>query len=68
MSELGVQILESFDSLPIEEQHEVLTAMLRRTGELPGTLLSDENLVELADELFQTLDAEESDGGDSGTR
>ena len=68
MSELGVQILESFDSLPIEEQHEVLTAMLRRTGELPGTLLSDENLVELADKLFQTLDAEESDGGDSGTR
>ena len=51
-----------FESLPAEEQHELLIAMLRRTNELPESVLSDQQLVHLADDLFQTLDAEESDG------
>ena len=61
MSHTATQLLATFDSLPPEEQHEVVTAMLQRCGELPDRCLSDDELVVLADELFQTLDAEESD-------
>lgn len=42
--------------------------MLRRTGELPDTIVSDDQLGGIADELFQTLDAEESDGDDADSR
>lgn len=61
MSNTATHLLAAFDSLPAGEQHEVVTAMLERCGELPDRLLSDDELVGLADELFQTLDAEESD-------
>jgi hypothetical protein len=61
MSETAAQLLATFDSLPPQEQHELLTEMLRRSGELPETLLTDDQLVGLADDLFQALDAEESD-------
>ena len=39
-----------------------MTVMLRRSGELPDTLITAEGLSGLADELFQTLEAEETDG------
>ena len=68
MSNDASQLLASFESLPANEQHELLTAMLRRAGELPDTIVSDDQLVGIADELFQTLDAEESDGDDSDSR
>ena len=42
--------------------------MLRRSGELPDTIVSDDQLVGIADELFQTLDAEESKGDDADAR
>lgn len=48
--------------------HELLAELLRRSGELPDTFLTDEQLVGLADELFQGLDAEESDGRKSNAR
>ena len=60
MTETATQLLETFDTLPPDEQHQVLTELLRRTGGLPETILSDDQLVRLADDLFQTLDAEES--------
>ena len=65
MSETTSQLLATFDSLPPREQHELITALLRRSGELPDTLLPDEGLVGLADDLFQTLDMEESHGDDT---
>jgi len=68
MSETATQLLATFESLPAKEQHELLIAMLRRSGELPDTILSDDQLVGIADELFQTLDAEESNGDDTDTR
>ena len=68
MSETTAQLMATFDSLPTQEQHEVLTEMLRRSGELPATLLEDDQLVGLADELFQALDAEESNGRKSETK
>jgi hypothetical protein len=61
MSNTATQLLATFDSLPSREQHEVVTAMLERCGELPDRLLSDDELVGLADELFQSLDAKETD-------
>ncbi|MEM9352687.1 MAG: hypothetical protein AAGA92_06720 [Planctomycetota bacterium] len=65
MSDTASQLLATFDSLPPQEQHELVAAMLRRTGGLPGTLLPDDALVDLADSLFQTLDTEEADGSNS---
>ena len=62
MSETTAQLMVAFQSLPVQEQHEFLTEILRRTGELPATLLTDDHLVVIADDLFQALDAEESDG------
>ncbi len=61
MSETTSQLLATFDSLPPNEQHELLVALLRKSGELPDTLFSEDALVELADEIFQSLDAGESD-------
>ncbi len=65
MSEIASQLLTTFDSLPPQEQHELLTAMLRRSGELPDSGLSDDGLVGLADDLFQTLDTEEANSEDA---
>lgn len=65
MTESTSQLLTAFESLSAREQHDLLIAMLRRSGELPATIVSDDQLVVVADELFQTLDAEESDGDDA---
>ena len=65
MSDTATQLLATFESLPEKEQHELLIAMLRRSGELPDTLVADDQLVGLADQLFQTLDAEESNVNDA---
>jgi len=65
MSDTAIQLLATFESLPAKEQHELLIAMLRQSGELPDTNVSDDQLVGIADELFQTLDAEESNGNDA---
>jgi len=65
MSETATQLLATFESLPPKERHELLIAMLRSSGELPDTIVSDDQLVGMADELFQSLDAEESNGNDA---
>jgi hypothetical protein len=65
MSETTAKLLATFDSLEPQEQHELLAELLRRTGELPDTLLADDQLARLADDLFQALDVEESDGSKS---
>ena len=53
-------LLNSYDALPPAEQHEAAVEILRRaalaaTGDVPEAALN-----ELADELFQNLDAEEA--------
>ena len=68
MTETAAQLMTTFESLPVKEQHELLTEMLRRSGELPETLMADGHLVGLADELFQALDAEEANGRKSGAK
>jgi len=60
MTKTAAQLLATFELLEPEEKHELLTEMLRRSGELPDTFLSDDDFIRFADGLFQTLDAEES--------
>ena len=60
MSNAAAQLVAAFESLPPKEQHEVMTVLLKRSGELLDHQLSDNDLVGLADELFQTLDADPS--------
>ncbi len=64
MSEAASRLLATFDALSPREQHEVIAAMLRRSGQLPDAVLSDQGLADLADHRFQALDAEESHGND----
>ncbi|WP_164101871.1 hypothetical protein [Candidatus Laterigemmans baculatus] len=68
MSKTAEQLLATFESLPPNEQHELLVAMLRRSGELQSAALNDDALTGVADELFQTLDASESRDNDTGSR
>jgi hypothetical protein len=52
------QILDSFDALPEAERHQAAVEILRRvTGEKD---MSEDALTGLADELFCTLDDEET--------
>ncbi len=68
MSEAGLRLLQSFDSLAIAEKREVLTELLKRaTDWFDGDLLPDE-LVALADEQFQRLDKEEASEYSSSPR
>ncbi len=68
MSETAERLLATFDSLPPQEQHEIITAMLRRSGEFPSGVITNDALVGWADDLFQTLDGGESHGDASGPR
>ncbi|MEZ6059617.1 MAG: hypothetical protein R3C19_04575 [Planctomycetaceae bacterium] len=61
MTETASQLLAVFDSLSPQEQHELMTELLRRSGELSGQRLTDEQLVGIATETFLALDAEEFD-------
>lgn len=68
MSETVAQLLATFDTLSTQEQHELVTEMLRRSGEPPETFVTDDHLVGLADDVFQALDAKESDDRKSGAK
>lgn len=68
MTDIAIQLLAAFEKLPAEEQHEVLVQLLRRTGDLPGSPLTDDALVSVADQLFQSLDAEEANGDNDRSR
>ena len=68
MSDAASQLLATFETLPAVEQHEIVTQLLRRTSALPDIPLSEDDLTSVADDLFQMLDAEESNGDDANTR
>ncbi|MDX1964153.1 MAG: hypothetical protein SFX18_13450 [Pirellulales bacterium] len=65
MSDIAAQLLATFDMLEPQEQHDILANLLRRGGELPDTVLTEEQLTGIAEELFLALDAEESDADNS---
>ena len=60
MTRAAQQFLNSFDSLPQADKHEIAVEILRRVGASKSDDLCDEALVAAADELFCALDAEES--------
>jgi hypothetical protein len=62
MSQTATQLINAFSALSAAEQHEVMLELLRSSGELPGTPMTDEQLVSLADEVFLSLEAEEMNG------
>jgi hypothetical protein len=62
MSHAAKQLLAAISSLSPEERHDLLVMMLRESGEIPCTVVSDHQLVAIAEERFLTLDAEESNG------
>ncbi|HQZ69255.1 MAG TPA: hypothetical protein PLY87_29410 [Planctomycetaceae bacterium] len=68
MTNTALKLLAAFDSLPANDQHELLAEMLRRSGELPEALMSGDDLATVANELFQALDDEESDGQEPDAR
>jgi hypothetical protein len=60
MSTAVQQFLDSFDALSPADRHQVAVEILRRFHSADSGPLPDEALVELADELFCALDAEEA--------
>jgi hypothetical protein len=68
MTDAASKLLATFESLSPEDQRELLVELLRRSGELLDTALSDDALTGLADDVFQRLDAEESNGTDAEAR
>ncbi|HTU88622.1 MAG TPA: hypothetical protein VMF69_00860 [Gemmataceae bacterium] len=53
------QFLNAFDSLPEADKHQVAVEILRRVSVFGEGDLPESALVEVADELFRALDAEE---------
>jgi hypothetical protein len=68
MSDAATQLLATFESLPASEQHSLLMELLRRSSASPDAMVGDDQLVLLADERFQALDAEEAHGGDAHSK
>jgi hypothetical protein len=54
-------ILHTFDALPDADKRVLASEILRRSVTLDQVPLADEQLVEVADELFQELDRQEDD-------
>ena len=50
------RLLDTFDSLPEQERHEVAREILRRTALAEHPSLEDAELLALADEVFSALD------------
>jgi hypothetical protein len=59
MTDAAKHLLESFEALPAEEQHEVLAQLLRRLTETGYDALPDEALLHAADVVFQDYDRRE---------
>jgi hypothetical protein len=63
MTATAQQLLDSFDALPDADKHKVAVEILRWfAGAVKGDL-PERALLEAADELFRTLDAEEAGHG-----
>lgn len=68
MAEGAARSLATFNLLALQQQHELLVELLRRSGELPRTSLSDEHCIGLEDNLLQSLDAVNSHGAKSNAK
>ena len=68
MSQAVQNFLNSFDSLNKSEQWEITSEILRRTLSLNFPALTDEELIQSAEELFLELDRQELEDEKSTTR
>jgi division protein CdvB (Snf7/Vps24/ESCRT-III family) len=62
MTNVAQQFLRSFKALPTTDQHDVLVQLLRLPIEATYAAASDEELVQVADEVFLELDKSERAG------
>ena len=62
MTHANRKFSNSFEALPEEDQHEVLTRPLRRLMERPYSSLNDEELSGAVDMIFQDYDQREAQG------
>jgi hypothetical protein len=62
MTNAARQLIDSFEALPEQEKHEVLSQLLRRLMDKPYASASDEDLVGAADLIFQEYDQREAQG------
>lgn len=62
------QILQSFGGLTLAEQREVAVEILRRTQVWTTDAMNDDELTQLADELFLQLDQQEARNDDTAAR
>ena len=60
MTQTTKEIITKFDHLPIDEQKEVIKIILRRNIDVETPVLSDEELVLNAEEIFLELDRREA--------
>jgi hypothetical protein len=68
MTETATRILRDFATLPPEEQSWLLAELVRQCDVTAELDLSDAALVSLADSLFVSLDARETDDDSPATR
>ena len=59
MTNSAKHLLDSFEALPAEEQHEVLAQLLRRLTEIDYGALPDEALLHAAGVVFRDYDRRE---------
>lgn len=62
MTNAARQLIDSFEALPEQDKHEVLSQLLRRLVESPYHTPSDEELIGAADMIFQEYDRREVQG------
>jgi hypothetical protein len=62
MTNAARQVIDSFEALPEQEKHAVLAQLLRRLMEKPYDSASDEELIGVADLIFQEYDQREAQG------
>ncbi|MEQ8850069.1 hypothetical protein [Botrimarina sp.] len=63
MSHEAQDFIAGFDSLPAPSQHEVAVSILRRFQFADTPATGDEELVQIADEVFLAMDRDEQSDG-----
>ncbi len=65
MTQTTQEIITKFDHLPIDEQMEVVKIILRRNIDIETPVLSDDEFILNAEEIFLELDRREAIDGES---
>ncbi len=60
MADTAQKMLEAFDTLPVNEQHQVPVQLLQRTVGVSYAPVAESGLLQAADEVFLGLDRDEA--------